>query len=372
MKNKFILFLMYAVIFVVCLEFLTRHFIFDPNSSYIRTPGWAIDVKHNDLLPFVTTDHTISINRYGYRGALPGLGADPFIFVTGGSTAEDWVLPESATWAEQLESRLKVCYPTVEVANLGKGGANARHNIMQLDAASSYMPASDVYVVLLGLNDFLFDLHIHHPFQVSDDWWKLQSFMTNAGDEGRFAIVALLKRLYKLYNATGNTARPVSDFGDYQKGLRDARDKVASYQWVDILPDLSPHLENYKNTILKLKALADSQGADIFFLSQPFVWSPHMSHQTQEQLTAGFIGGDNLSPQTRWYTPRALEEGLTAYNDTLRETCKTAALNCIDVARKLPRQAKYFYDDFHFSNLGASTVAKFVAEGMQDVLKGCR
>jgi lysophospholipase L1-like esterase len=367
-----ILLVVATILCLAMLEWLLRVFVFNPNASYIRTPGWGMIVRTNDLLPHVSKDHVLTVNSLGIRGAMPAYGASPKIAVLGGSTAEDWVLAEPETWAQQLAMQLRDCAPNVWVANLGKGGVNARHHLLQLPEVEKYMPRYDLFVVLLGLNDFLYDLHIHHPFQTPEDWWRRQAFMSLPGDEGKFALVAITKRLYAKFFAAPAANAATSDFGNYQKHLRDAYAKVSPENWVDTMPDLTGHLARFQRTIRSLKAYADSYGAPILFVTQPYVWSGAMSDATQKQLFAGFIGADINSPLTKWYTPSALEKGLSAYNAATRSVCKSDGLLCIDAAAELPQEAPYYYDDFHFSSLGAAKIGEIVARQSRPHLKGCR
>ncbi len=322
-------------------------------------------VRTNDLLPNVSGDHILSVNGLGIRGSTPTIAAKPKVAVLGGSTVEDWVLAEEETWPQQLASGLRECAPDIWVANLGKGGVNARHHLLQLPAIKNYMPQFDVFVVLMGLNDFLFDLRIHHPDQIPADWWGRQAFMTLPGDEGSSAIVALARRLHGRYSGKNNPSAAVSDFGNYQKHLRDAYAKVRREQWIDELPDISSHLETYQTTIRSLKAYADAYGAPVVFVTQPYVWSANMSVETRAQIFAGFIGHQMESSETKWYTPAVLQRGLAAYNTRLLETCMSDNLLCIDAAAALPRESQYFYDDFHFSEMGAAKLGVIVANALR-------
>jgi hypothetical protein len=326
-------------------------------------------VHHNNLVPHVSDDHVIEINRLGLRGVLPSLDSKPIIAVLGGSTVEDWVLPEQKTWVKQLQHVVRACKPNAFAANLGKGGVNARHHLLQLPDTAGYMPNFDMYVVLMGLNDFLFDLRIHHPLELPDNWWRRQTFMSNRYDESYSAVFALAKRLYNLYIAArANAPLPVSDFGYYQEALRKAHRRVKPDQWVNDFPNITAHLDTYRGTIRQLKEFADKRNKPIVFVTQPFVWSSAMSQETKDQIYAGFIGSDMLAPDTKWYTPSALEKGLMAYNDTLRETCKTDHLLCVDAAALLPHEAKYFYDDFHFSGAGAARLGQIVGDGIRKLV----
>lgn len=345
-------------------EVVLRKTVFDPTQSYIRTPGWTIAVRHNDLLPFVDRDHTISINRLGLRGEVPPPSASPKIAVFGGSTTEDWVLEDSATWVKRFEAALADCVPQVWAGNFGKGGVNARHHLLQIPEILPYMPKLDRFVVLMGLNDFLFDLRIHHPFELPENWWRDQALMYVAGQEGQSAVVAGVVRLYRMLTRSKSQV-PASDFGHYQKWLRDAYAKVRDDQWVDELPDLTEHLTGYRDTIRKLKQAADRAGAEILFVTQPFLWSDNMSDEAKAQIFAGFIGAQMTDPATRWYTVPALEKGLAAYNETLLETCRADGLTCFDLAGALEKRAEYYYDEFHFSGRGADAVGRLVAGKMR-------
>ncbi len=358
---------------LAALEVLVRLLVFNPNRPYIRTPGWSMNVRTNGLLPHVTEDHVIAINRLGIRGELPLVGAKPSIAILGGSTVEDWVLAEEKTWVRIVQSHLrKECRPSAWVANLGKAGLNARHHLIQLPEVVKYMPDFDMYVVLMGLNDFLFDYHIHHSFQVSEGWWRKSAFMSDAGDEGPLALVAIFRRLYGRYMGSNRNAIPVSDFGNYMEALRVALRKVRPEQQVDTLPSLGEHLLEYRSTILALKEFADKRGKPILFVTQPFLWSANMSKGVWAQLFAGFIGPDINSPDTKWYTPGALEHGLSAYNETLLTMCSEHRLLCVDAAKLLPKEIQYFFDDFHFSDLGAAKVGEIVAEAIRTQSRLCR
>ena len=352
-------------------EWLCRRFIFDPTAAYTFTPGWSMTVRLNDLIPLVHEDHVINVNNFGIRGEAPSLISTPRIVVFGGSPVEDWVLPDRQTWVQQLAQNLRPCAPNVWTGNFGKAGVNARHHLIQFPEIVKYMPHIDMFVVLLGLNDFLFDLHIHHQFVTPVNWWRKQALMYDHGDEGNSALLALATRFYRNWSNPPSESARISDFGHYQKMLRDTYAKVTEQQWVHELPDLSSHLDTYRQTISRLKQLADAYGAPIVFVTQPYVWSDTMSEDTREKIYAGFIGPDLQSPKTKWYTSEALRRGISAYNATLLDKCRSDGLSCVDGARLLQGHENYFYDDFHFSSQGAAAMGAIVADHVKKSLPGC-
>jgi lysophospholipase L1-like esterase len=353
------------------LEWLCRQFIFDPTAAYVNIPGWSMAVHHNDLLPRVHEDHVISINNLGSRGEAPTPLSTPRIAVFGSSTVQDWVLPERQTWVQQIGQNLRSCAPHIWTGNFGRAGANGRHQLIELPEVVKYTPRINMFVVLLGGTDFLFDLHIHHSLVTPEGWWRKQALMYDHYDEGHSALLALAQRLYNSWLRPTTQPIPASDFGYYEKALRDAHSKVTDRQWVHELPDLSNHLDTYRQTISRLKEFADAYGAPIVFVTQPYVWSETMSEDTRRKIYAGYIGPEFQSPEVKWYTSEALRTGLSAYNATLLDKCRTDGLSCVDAARLFEGHEDYFFDDFHFSPEGAAALGAIVAEHIKKRIPGC-
>lgn len=356
---------------IVGLELLVRQFIFDPSHAYINRPGYTSYVQVDDILPNVSGNHTISFNKIGARGQLPGLGDAPVIGIFGGSTVVDWVLDDSESWTGQLQSNLSRCWENVATLNYGKLGANARHHLIQIPELDPYSPKMDIMVVLMGLNDFLYDLRIHHRVETPDGWWRKQAIGTEQYEEGKIAIVAVFKRVMHRYFSAAGQQLAVSNFGDYIKSFWEVRAKVPPEKWVHDLPDLTPHLATYQDTISKLNAAADRLGARLVLVTQPYLWSQQMTESAERQLIGGFIGHDHLDPEAFWYTPDALERGLKAYNDILRSTCTQTGYDCVDAASVMNGDEYNFYDDFHFSERGAERLGKLVSSYLLEEGKTC-
>lgn len=134
------------------------------------------------------------------------------------------MLADDETWARQVAENLIDCAPDVWVANLGNGGVNIRHHVLQMQEVLDYMLRFDTFVVLSGLNDFLYDFRIHHALETGEGWWRRQAFTYVAGDEGGIASLALIRRIWA---GLGQRTGPlVSDFGHHQEVLRTAYRQV--------------------------------------------------------------------------------------------------------------------------------------------------
>jgi len=69
-----------------------------------------------------------------------------------------------------------------------------------------------------------------------------------------------------------------------------------------------------RENILAIHATGEVYGARTVFSTLPFVWSNTMAQDRRDQIHAGFIGAEVKNPKTEWYTPTALEKGLSSYN----------------------------------------------------------
>jgi lysophospholipase L1-like esterase len=74
-------------------------------------------------------------------------------------------------------------------------------------------------------------------------------------------------------------------------------------------------------------------------------------------LWLGGIGDFQKETGKPYYSAAALEQGMTAYNDTLLRVCRARQVECLDLAAKLEKDASVFFDDVHFNENGARRVA---------------
>lgn len=56
-----------------------------------------------------------------------------------------------------------------------------------------------------------------------------------------------------------------------------------------------------------------------------------------------------------------LQRGLDSYNEIMLDMCKERNAECLDLASALPKDKSVFYDDVHFTEVGARLVAEEIA-----------
>jgi lysophospholipase L1-like esterase len=354
-------------------EAAARQF-FNPAHFYVRTPGWEIVFKPSPTgTPGIHRPARIVINRHGLRGDMPGPGR-PRLVAVGGSTTEDIMLNDADTWTGQLQKLLRADDPQAWVGNMGKSGTNAIHHAMQLDKVLPQLPRIDLVIVLVGLNDMLYDFGIHHPRDMPESWHERQEFMyappPRPSLAQRSALYHLAARaaagLALLADPNAAVVREV-EYGKMTEAYRARRAQVRPEDFIADAPALDTALAEYRARLDRVAQAAARHGARIAFLTQPSLWRADMEEAERNLLYAGGIGGTDqwfADPRTKWYGVNALASMLDAYNDTLRAFCRERNHRCIDVAAALPKSAAMFYDDFHFSAAGAAAVAAIVYRGL--------
>ena len=90
-----------------------------------------------------------------------------------------------------------------------------------------------------------------------------------------------------------------------------------------------------------------------------------MAPQDEALLTAGGVGSrDEWCTKKIYYSPGALARGMKMFNDVLRDVCDRRKIFCIDLAARVPKERRYFFDDMHYSEAGARLVSDIVTAGI--------
>lgn len=301
---------------------------------YIRRPGaQATFLPHPEGTPGIYRPSRVVINALGLRGRLP-TDSDRFkVLVLGGSGAEDALLNDEDTWCGRLETLLG---PGVWVGNMGRSATNARHHAIQLRETLPYLPTPDAILVMCGVNDMLADLGCHGA-----EAEPTPGICFGAGpgiDDG----------------LDGQTF----DLGASIWAFKKRRREVRPEDWIDNFPSPAVALDRHAETLGKIAGLGP-----VIFVTQPALWRFGMGEAEDDHCYAGGVGGVDtwVNPRTPWYRAFTLAMLLALYNDAMRLTARRCGVALVDLADQLPREIENYYDDFHFSRIGASRVARIVA-----------
>jgi hypothetical protein len=102
-----------------------------------------------------------------------------------------------------------------------------------------------------------------------------------------------------------------------------------------------------------LIAVSRRNGIEPVLITQPVLYG-HVNDDVTAVDLRTVVAGE-LNGETEW-------DALEMYNNATRETGQREKVVVIDLAAKLPKSSRYYYDFFHYTNEGARAVGDIVYE----------
>jgi hypothetical protein len=125
-----------------------------------------------------------------------------------------------------------------------------------------------------------------------------------------------------------------------------------------LLEAQGPFLESYRSRADELVRLCRTSGIEAVFLTQPALYGPAVDDVTGRDLATIEVDRQRLlNGQGAW-------ELLERYNDVTRELGPRHGVLVIDLAHRMPKSSRLFYDFLHFTSAGAAAVARITASGL--------
>jgi hypothetical protein len=280
------------------------------------------------------------------------------ILAIGGSTTIEMFLDNNETWTHLLQEKSKV-------RNAGKNGLNSFHHIDQMNILLPQFPKTGTVIILMGINDLQLQLvrgkytagdsleRYNKTFQVLPDqyfsWYKRS---------GYWKLFRNIK--HRFY--TKATNEMVLD-KDGKVLIKHRNFRAACKQKTDTLPDWSAALKGYKNNINTLIEIAKEKHIELIFATQPVLWNTNNTAQQEDMMWMGGVGNFQENGG-QYYTTKVLDESMQLFNKTLMESASAQGIKVIDLYSLLPKDESIFYDDCHFTELGARRVAAAIGKAI--------
>jgi lysophospholipase L1-like esterase len=331
-----------------------RYSIWLPNFTETFTPAPGV-------MPGVGPMGRIQINSQGVRGPewSSNRATEYRILTVGGSTTECLYLDQNKTWTALLHVSLNKTADgrRVWAGSVGKAGFNTRDHLGLMRFAIDQYDV-DLIVILIGGNDMVHRFlqgDKYEPRFVEDESryreWLRNRFASVpdvfSKEEWFFKRAALWDIAQQMKHKFRN--KIVQDnAGSWLVKLRNQRQQASL---VNDLPLLDDGLAEYERNIMAIAQEARGRSLRVVFLTQPTMWRESMTNEETKFLWMGW------RPGAEFYTTDALARAMQSYNQRLLATCDRTQLECIDMASRIPRTLEFFYDDMHFTELGARHVA---------------
>lgn len=300
-------------------------------------------------------------NLLGFRGPNPpkDFNSTLTIVTVGGSTTESVYISEGKTWSDILSKRLKSNFGPLWLNNAGLDGHSTfGHIVLMEDYLSRIKPKAIIFLV--GANDIgrfsrgMFDENnIRFTLNFRSTRYFLLSLARN------FEVMDLMHNAYRWAKAYR------SDLSHGSLNLREPKTSlVTKAEKHSILENHRHFLNGYRNRLMELIRLSKSIGAEPIFITQPMLLGDARDPTTGVDLghlrttIPGEIGNIiKANGKLIWQVQEL-------YNDVLREISIEEKTGLVDLARKLPKNSEFFYDNFHFTNAGSRKVAQILYEAL--------
>lgn len=366
-------------------EILLRLVNIEPEQYAVYPPGYHLTLRPDPTLLVGVRSGVkhFTISRDGLRGRPLDSRSDEYrILAIGGSTTESIYHDDADAWTALLERGLgSVGARHVWVGGAGRSGLNTRDHIVQLRYLSDELPPLDAVIVLAGANDLNVALsqgdHFVKPMPLSDPEEEYRTVRR------AFATVPRSRRLagppparwyqrFVLYDAARRARNLLTE--PRRRARMDLRgNSVARWRAArraarfrrDTLPYLIEAIEEYRDNLETLVAVARSHRQRLVLMTQPTLWRGDLSHAEEQRLWLGGVGKFTDVQVDIYYTAGALRKAMDRFNATMRDMCRTEHVECVDLAAELPSDTSVFYDDLHFGEDGARRIAQVLIRNMR-------
>jgi hypothetical protein len=290
-------------------------------------------------------------NSLGFRGDEPPEYLNKYltIITIGGSTTECFYLTDGKTWTDMLGDKLRNVFKDIWINNAGLDGQSTfGHILLMEDHVIKLKPK--IILFLVGVNDKglngTFNKYDQQILRQGINFQSFKSFMISMTNESE--VFSLLLNIYR-YMKTRN-----------MKLLHEEID-LRGLESIDIPEDTknrfrqnikNTNYKSFENRLRKLIHISKENGIEPVFVTQPALYGNAVDDLTNVNLTKIKVWGN--SGELEW-------ESLEYVNSFVRKVGKEENILVIDLANKLQKSSKYFYDFLHFTNEGSEKVAEIIS-----------
>ncbi len=309
----------------------------------------------NKHIPGLDSLIEIRNNHLGFRGTpLPNkLENYLSIIAIGGSTTECRFLSEGQDWVALLRQELKMSLSqSLWINNAGlAGNSTFGHRILLHQHISKIKP--DYVIYLIGINEILrsddfnddLAIQLNRSFSAKD-WLKKNSEIA--------LLINNIRRSFKAYTIEAGHGRKAMEL---ESRPHFQIDYFEIYQEIN---RQSKFINAYEKRLRLLLKETANFGIKPIVLTQPLLFGECKDEYTGVQL--GTIASRFQYGQRYW-------EILENYNQITRQVARELEVPLIDLACRMPKSSRYFYDSMHFNKEGAKKVNQLLAPAVVKIIK---
>jgi GDSL-like Lipase/Acylhydrolase family len=338
-----IIYLFYVLIIVaIALEVFLRFFSPVPvrlKGNEVVLPKNQKYTLPNEKFTKLSKNAIHTKNSVGFRGEEWDVNSKrtKIIFI-GGSTTECFFIDDNKHWPFLVSKKLG---PQFLVNNAGLNGHSTKGHIALLNGYLSELKP-DYAFFLIGINDMATTENGGNSFDAKLTEKNAEYYVLQIEEYSR--LVNLIHSFYRSYQA-------------FKLGVRDNAEwnlkkqynqKYLSQDEMNKVLNLHKKAQiHYAESVITLINICKKNAVKPVFITQPLLFGEGIDPTSGIDL--GSYEVYNMSGKQYF-------QKLEMYNQTLSDLCKEQNIKCIDLAKLLPKDSKYFFDDMHFSDAGCVKV----------------
>jgi hypothetical protein len=346
-----------------------------PNLFFVWPPNFRMTFDAGPNIAGVEFPSVLSINAQGMRGDALDESHRYRILAVGGSTTICVYLDDERAWPQLVQHRMNDALGTgtVWVGNAGRPGHMTTEHLLQVEALLAQHPEIDAVMLLIGINDLIRHLpdarsgkSVARAMDAKQAVRMAFSFYPGWDDETPWYKRNIFVRVWEMANwhpwgrGDPKQIRPEDAKGEFVAMMRDFRMHASRYE--PSLPDLEAGRSAYASRVNELIDIAERAEVDIILMTQPVLWRSGLNATERKSLWLGGPPIGKFRMGASYFSAKALSDGMKVYNETLLGICEARGIDCLDLDVAIPRTARVFYDDAHFTDHGSKLVSEVVAK----------
>ena len=275
-------------------------------------------------------------NSLGLRGSEPSKSETLKVVCMGGSTTECFYLSDGKDWPNVLGEKLKKDYPQMWLNNAGMDGQSSFGNLQMLKQYVIKLKPN--YILLMcGLND----MGLETPSNFDENkslYSKIYNFLELP------STITNLIRAGKAKKA-GLNHQFISDISSAEKL------KLDDASIFKLLTNEQKYLQGYQNRIAEFAKICKENNIKLIFVSQSILFSDEKDLYSNVYL--GDLKTGEINGKARAFI-------LKMYNKVTFDFAEKNKIPYINLAARLPKDSRFFYDGYHFTNDGSEISAGII------------
>ncbi len=333
-----------TLLILLCVEIFLHFynpFTSDNKSGHVIIPANTKYELKDVNIPGLDQNFLHTKNSLGFRGPEPTEDDKAKkVICMGGSATECFYLNDGKDWPALLGEHLKTELPDVWMNNAGLSGKSANDNLTLLK--KNILALKPDYILLMsGLDD------IGHKEKQN----KLL-------EKSRFDFLELPK-VFKVLLSGKSSVKKNNAFEVLDLSKTEMLE-MSDSQILQRIAQEQPLIANYKKHLQEFADLCKTNGIKLILVSQVILYGDEKDAISDVHLANLKIGDINGRTESLL---------LKQYNKTSYDIAEANHIPFINLSSRLPKDSRFFYDGFHFTNDGAEMVATILYDEVKKVVK---